>query len=192
MADNHTDYIWLDEAMSQAHERIRSVRGFEEVFPHLDTLLGAVLESVALRFDSADDELGRLTTIAGLHSHVDSALADHVRLCRELLGYSWTDVAKALGVSRQAARLRFASDVDLDTPEMERLDAEAEFVLAKMRLEAKQHALDGNTQAATVTVDSTDLERLLEIGREKRQLAQEALDDMSDDDVARTLRRRSR
>lgn len=39
----------------------------------------------------------------------DTALADSVRAARTEHGYSWTDIGRVLGISRQAAQQRFSA-----------------------------------------------------------------------------------
>lgn len=54
----------------------------------------------------ADRDIEALTGLAALRDEVDAAIVDAVR---GLHGnpYSWTDIGRALGVSRQAAQMRF-------------------------------------------------------------------------------------
>jgi len=191
MPDNASGYVWLEDAVEHGLDALHGVDGFENLFPHLDRLVSKTLEAAALRFDSASEELDRVATLTSLHADVDTALTDHIRLCRELLGYSWTDVSKQLGVSRQAARQRFGAEVDGETPETDRLDAEAEYLLAKMKLSAKEHAMEHPGQAASVTIDAADWERLLEIERERRTITQAALESLSAQQVDEKLTRKA-
>lgn len=56
----------------------------------------------------ADKDIGALADLADLASHVDDAIRE---ACNALhaAGYSWTDIGVQLGVSRQAARQRWAN-----------------------------------------------------------------------------------
>lgn len=54
-----------------------------------------------------DGDLWALGDLVKLRKQIDQAVADGVKTAREDCGYSWTDVAAELGVSRQAARQRY-------------------------------------------------------------------------------------
>jgi hypothetical protein len=67
-----------------------------------------ILAAHARRIADGDiDGLAALVTLAG---DVDQAIDDAVRGIRAA-GYSWTDVANRLGITRQAARQRWAGKV---------------------------------------------------------------------------------
>jgi hypothetical protein len=54
----------------------------------------------------AAGDIEALTALHQLSSTVDSATADAIRGLRAF-GYSWTDIAARLGVTRQAAQMRW-------------------------------------------------------------------------------------
>ena len=54
-----------------------------------------------------DGDLWALGDLVKLRDQVDEAIRDGVGTARESHGVSWTDVARELGVSRQAARQRY-------------------------------------------------------------------------------------
>lgn len=56
----------------------------------------------------ADADLAMLPKIAELEQLVDELLGDTARQLHDEHGYSWTEIGDQLGVSRQAARQRFA------------------------------------------------------------------------------------
>lgn len=49
-----------------------------------------------------------LKALAALSAEVERTLGDAVSLMRADFGYSWTDVGRALGISRQGAQQRFS------------------------------------------------------------------------------------
>ncbi|MCB1029777.1 MAG: hypothetical protein KDA95_00480 [Acidimicrobiales bacterium] len=168
------------DAADNALAAISKIEGFDDLLPHLGHFLMATLQRVAFRFENAEDELERIADLNALHLFVDGVLTEHVRVCRELLGYSWTDIGKQLQVSRQAARQRFTF---ANRPDSDRFEAEEDYLLAKMKLDAARHALDNPDKAASVSIDGADLERLLEIWRERRALSQAALESATDDQI---------
>jgi hypothetical protein len=54
-----------------------------------------------------DGDLWALGDLVKLRDLVDQAVTDGVAAAREAHDFSWTDVARELGVSRQAARQRY-------------------------------------------------------------------------------------
>src|SRR5262249_39961503 len=90
------------------------------LLPHLQHLLSEVIDAVRPSAGSSDSEseLTRIKKLGALQTTVETTLTDQIRFCRELLGYSWTDVAEKLGVSRQAARQRYADIVAEEAPGM--------------------------------------------------------------------------
>jgi len=150
--------------------------GFADQFPHLRRLVHATLEAAGVRYDSAAEELSRIAELKALGDAVDRALGAQVQWCREILRYSWADIGEELGVSRQAARQRFATDADAGTPESDRLAAEAEYLLAKMRADAAKAAMQEGAPTDAVQVDAADFERYVETRRERHRLAQQALE----------------
>jgi hypothetical protein len=88
-----------------------------------------------IRQDAAsDDPLDQLVTAVGVASDLedvaDAALAHFVDQCRRA-GRSWTDISKALGVTKQAAHKRFAS-----APALDRFTLRAKAVLPQAVAEA--------------------------------------------------------
>lgn len=57
----------------------------------------------------AADDVDALAEFQGLARELDAAMAQAARDCHAA-GYSWTEIANALGTSRQNARQRFAQD----------------------------------------------------------------------------------
>lgn len=58
----------------------------------------------------ADGDEIELRELVELREVVEQAIADAVRGQREQHGRSWADVAKGLGVTRQAAQMRYAEE----------------------------------------------------------------------------------
>jgi hypothetical protein len=57
----------------------------------------------------ADGDIEALTTMTTLATDVDQAITDAVTGLREY-GYSWAEIARPLGVTRQAAQQRWGGD----------------------------------------------------------------------------------
>lgn len=169
-----------DEAMEILDDQLED---FADQFPHLRRLVHVTLDAAARRYASAEDELSRIGELALLEHAVDAALASHVQWCREILRYSWVDIGAQLGCSRQAARQRFAAAADANTPESDRLVAEADYLVAKMQADALKAVMEDRSPTDVMRVNSADFERYLEIGKERHRLAQEALEDSNGEDV---------
>jgi hypothetical protein len=67
--------------------------------------LHRVLAALANRVGDADIDM--LRGLAGLSPMIDDLLSDTVRRLREEHGYSWADIGRALGITRQSAHERF-------------------------------------------------------------------------------------
>src|SRR5262245_52255591 len=85
----------------------------------------------------SDDPLDQLTTavrtVGELEETADAALAYFVDRCRGN-GRSWSEISKALGVTKQAAHKRFSPGA----PPLQRLTARAGAVLAQSAAEARE------------------------------------------------------
>lgn len=68
-----------------------------------------VIRGYGKRVADADDV--DLAEMVQLRDVLEQAIADAVRGQRDLHGRSWADVAKPLGVTRQAAQMRYAAKV---------------------------------------------------------------------------------
>jgi hypothetical protein len=102
-----------------------------------------------IRQDAAsDDPVEQLVTAVGVASDLeevaDAALAHFVDQCRRA-GRSWTEISKALGVTKQAAHKRFASAPALD----------------HFTLRAKAILTQAVTEAVRLGHDRVDTEHLL-------------------------------
>lgn len=74
--------------------------------PEFAAFAGRILRAAARRVGDGDVE--GLAALVALRSDLDVAIADAVRALRSpRWGYSWTDVARVLGTTRQAAQQRY-------------------------------------------------------------------------------------
>jgi hypothetical protein len=72
--------------------------------PEYAAFIRRILRAYSRRIASGDIEA--LTDLTTLQTELDTALTSAVTGLREQ-GYSWTDIARPLGVTRQAAQQRF-------------------------------------------------------------------------------------
>lgn len=72
--------------------------------PELATFAGHMVRLVGAK---AADDVDALPLLAGLGALVDAQLQQAVDGCRRR-GWSWTDIGRVLGMSRQAAHQRFS------------------------------------------------------------------------------------
>jgi hypothetical protein len=100
--------------------------------PTLDQLIATVRADA-----TTDDPLDQLTTavrtVTELEETADAALAYFVDRCRGN-GRSWSEISKALGVTKQAAHKRFS----LGAPPLQRLTPRASAVLSQSAAEARK------------------------------------------------------
>jgi hypothetical protein len=64
----------------------------------------------------ADADVAMLRALADLGRVVDELLADTVRRLREHHGYSWADIGRELGITKQSAHERFGRQGGPDGP----------------------------------------------------------------------------
>ena len=76
--------------------------------------LRRILRAAARRYAAADPD--DLLELVALSREVDEALTNAVRGLRSS-GFSWTEIALPLGITRQAARQRWADKVELSASE---------------------------------------------------------------------------
>jgi hypothetical protein len=91
--------------------------------PGLPDLI-ATIQTDADSSDPLDELVAALRTVADLEAVADAALAHFVEQCRSS-GRSWSEISRALGVSRQAAHKRFS----LAAPSLERFTPRARSAL---------------------------------------------------------------
>ncbi|GAA2414602.1 hypothetical protein GCM10010404_85910 [Nonomuraea africana] len=58
----------------------------------------------------ADGDIEALADLSGVVAELDHAIAQAVTKLRAEYGYSWTDIARPLGITRQAAQQRWGGD----------------------------------------------------------------------------------
>ncbi|MEV0618581.1 hypothetical protein AB0I81_35000 [Nonomuraea sp. NPDC050404] len=58
----------------------------------------------------AEGDIEALGDLAGVVAELDHAIAQAVIQLRAQHGYSWTDIARPLGITRQAAQQRWGGD----------------------------------------------------------------------------------
>lgn len=73
----------------------------------LAAMMRRMIRALGRRFDGGDADVPDLAEFARLREAVDAAERDAVRALRERYGYSWAEIAHPLGVTRQAAQMRF-------------------------------------------------------------------------------------
>lgn len=73
--------------------------------------MGAMLKRFARAMvrRAAEGDLEAVSVLAEVHVAFGDAIADGARAAHER-GYSWTEIGRELGITRQAARQRFATD----------------------------------------------------------------------------------
>ena len=59
----------------------------------------------------ASGDIDALTGLADLSADLDQAMADAITALRARHSYSWADIGRALGITRQAAQKRWAGDI---------------------------------------------------------------------------------
>ena len=67
-----------------------------------------VIRAYSRRIASGD--IDALTAMATLSADLDYAMADAITALRARHGYSWTDIGRALGITRQAAQKRWGGE----------------------------------------------------------------------------------
>lgn len=88
-----------DQVVPAVHTRRRTPRETPEVADGARRLIRAVARR-------AETDLDALPLLAQLGADVDEAMARAVKGCRDF-GWSWADVGRVLGVTRQAAQKRY-------------------------------------------------------------------------------------
>jgi len=73
---------------------------------------------VAAAGKRASEDIEMLRDLVGLQEHIDRAIADAVTTLRADHDYSWSDVGRVLGCSKQAAQQRYGKP---DEPTHEQL-----------------------------------------------------------------------
>lgn len=73
-----------------------------------------ILAALATRVGDADIDM--LTGLADLPRTVEDLLAVTVHRLRDEHGYSWTDIGRALGITKQSAHQRFGRQANPDAP----------------------------------------------------------------------------
>lgn len=73
--------------------------------PEMAAMLGRMMRAMARRAAEGDPEA--LEALVGLQATLQAATVDAANGLHDF-GYSWTEVADAVGITRQAARQRFA------------------------------------------------------------------------------------
>lgn len=73
--------------------------------------MGAMLKRIARAMvrRAADGELEAVSVLAEVHTAIGEAIAEGARAAHAR-GYSWTEIGHELGITRQAARQRFATE----------------------------------------------------------------------------------
>ncbi len=89
-----------------------SERRYVETEEYL-AFVGRVLTALGRRVARADIEM--LRGIADLSGVIERELAVTVAALRAEHGYSWADIGRALGITRQAAQQRFGCQDRVDT-----------------------------------------------------------------------------
>jgi hypothetical protein len=75
--------------------------------------LHRILRALSTRVGDCDVEM--LASLASLPDLVEQLLGETVERLRTTHGYSWADIGRALGITRQAAQQRFGRQPALDT-----------------------------------------------------------------------------
>src|SRR5215470_5654682 len=101
--------------------------------PTIDQLI-ATVRTDAGSSDPLEQLATASRTVAELEEVADAALSHFVDQCRRS-GRSWSDISKALGVTKQAAHKRFSLT---SAPTFERFTPRARAVLAGSRTEAQR------------------------------------------------------
>jgi len=74
--------------------------------PDLGAMVGRMLRALARR--AAEGDLEAVEQLAALETTVAEQLRAAATVAHDTAGYSWTEIARATGTTRQAARQRFA------------------------------------------------------------------------------------
>jgi len=74
---------------------------------------------VAAAGKRASEDIEMLRDLIDLQAHIDRAVTDAVRTLRSEHAYSWQDVGRVLGCTRQAAQQRYGRPDDNDAPDHE-------------------------------------------------------------------------
>ena len=150
--DHVTNIGPLLEALDDANE------GFEPP-PHLKELITEALDATAHPIDVHFMELQRLGQLSDLEDILAEAIEAQVRLCRNVLGASWSEIGTNLGgMTRQAARQRF--DRNSATTRADLLEIRGEVLLGELQLElarVKQREAGGELDADEVKAITSDL-----------------------------------
>jgi hypothetical protein len=72
-----------------------------------------ILRALGTRVGDADVEM--LASLASLPGLVEELLGETVERLRDQHGYAWSDIGRALGITRQAAQQRFGRQPRLDS-----------------------------------------------------------------------------
>lgn len=89
--------------------RCRNGRSHQELADRIKWASRIVNNGVMAHLEAGDTTGPEdLALIAKLADEANEALGQAVRVMREVQGYSWAHVGSALGVTRQAAQMRFA------------------------------------------------------------------------------------
>lgn len=105
--------ICRQEPLVARQERIGQGGNPVKTVPHTISGVASIIRSVPRRVQYGEVDLPDLVRLHDLHDVVEQALGDTVRALydeRDETGrryHSWTDIGRALGITRQAARQRF-------------------------------------------------------------------------------------
>jgi hypothetical protein len=191
------EFVSSEEVAATAMGTLKQLWGYSDLMPHLEELTSKVLVAAAFRYPEAEWELDRLQLLRSLRKQVDAAIEGQVRLCRDVLGYSWTDIADQLKLSRQGARQRYQTDGDVESSELDVLSAQMELVGAQVRAELarlkaghEQRSLsDDDYQLSTSRVVDDWMRETLELDGKRRSLTQKALEHTSAEAVDAAVKR---
>ncbi|MGW5682473.1 hypothetical protein [Nonomuraea sp. NPDC003754] len=77
-----------------------------------NTDYGAFLKRIIRAYSKriADGDIEALADLSGVVAELDHAIAQAVTKLRAEYGYSWADIARPLGITRQAAQQRWGGD----------------------------------------------------------------------------------
>jgi hypothetical protein len=105
----HDDDTPTNIRLSQGGKPKKSVRHT------LTSGVPSMLRSIPRRARLGEVDIDDLAALKALHDVVDEALVDTVAELRHQHGYSWADVGRALGVTRQTAQAVYgAHHVEMD------------------------------------------------------------------------------
>lgn len=75
----------------------------------LAAMMHRMIRALGRRFDGGDADAPDLVEFAALRATIDAAEQAAVDALRDRYGYSWAEIAQPLGITRQAAQMRFGN-----------------------------------------------------------------------------------